>query len=575
MSEGFLLYWGANKAADGGAGMRGFMRLVTSVLLAMMSTATISVATIAAPPAGSITGFVYEEDGTTPIAAARVSVYDWDTGVTVAEGYTNVSGSYTITGLPSGSYRVKATATGHLPEYYHDTPIYASATEVSVTDPNQTSGIGFTLTPGSTISGFVYAEDGSTPITGARVIAYKQVGSTWEYVAHARTDPDGSYTMTTGTGGGTYFIKGMAKGYAAEYYANVTDPAAATAVSVAAGGETPGINFNLTRIGFVSGTVYQHDGVTPVSTAHIVAYNSATSEWVDEGYSGATAGYYYINLPLGTYRLKAEAPGYVTEWYANVTTFNEATPVSVTDLNEKPNFNFTLDPLLGATTNPASSITTTSARLNGYLAYLHTASPANVSFVWGKASGGPYPEETSSQSRSTTGAFYASLSGLTSGTTYYYKVKAVADADPVYGEERSLTTVDVTAPVISSIKSDNITVSGATITWATNEPATTQVQYGLTSAYLSTSTLDTTPVTSHSVNLTGLNADTTYHFRVLSKDASNNQAESEDYTFTTATRRSGGMPSWAWIVIGIAAVAVVGGVAYLIVRSATTGRQGR
>jgi hypothetical protein len=45
-------------------------------------------------------------------------------------------------------------------------------------------------------------------------------------------------------------------------------------------------------------------------------------------------------------------------------------------------------------------------------------------------------------------------------------------------------------------------------------------------------------VTNHSVTLSGLTANTTYHYRVRSKDAAGNQAASGDLTFTTAA--SGG-----------------------------------
>jgi glucose/arabinose dehydrogenase/PKD repeat protein len=59
-----------------------------------------------------------------------------------------------------------------------------------------------------------------------------------------------------------------------------------------------------------------------------------------------------------------------------------------------------------------------------------------------------------------------------------------------------------------------------TITWATDVPADSQVQYGVTPAYGSTTVLDRTLVTSHSVTITGLARKTQYHFQVVSKDAS-------------------------------------------------------
>ena len=94
--------------------------------------------------------------------------------------------------------------------------------------------------------------------------------------------------------------------------------------------------------------------------------------------------------------------------------------------------------------------------------------------------------------------------------------------------------LDTTAPTISARTATNITSNSATVTWTTNEPATSQVDYGLTTSYGSTTTLDPTLVTAHSVLLTGLAPSTTYNYRVRSVDAAGNQAVSTNSTFRTA-----------------------------------------
>jgi len=92
---------------------------------------------------------------------------------------------------------------------------------------------------------------------------------------------------------------------------------------------------------------------------------------------------------------------------------------------------------------------------------------------------------------------------------------------------------DVTPPLITNVLSTNITGASATITWNTDEAATSQVEYGTTNAYGAITTLDTNLAFSHSITLTGLNPETTYHYRVKSSDSSNNQAVSNDFIFTT------------------------------------------
>ena len=96
---------------------------------------------------------------------------------------------------------------------------------------------------------------------------------------------------------------------------------------------------------------------------------------------------------------------------------------------------------------------------------------------------------------------------------------------------------DITPPVISEVDIFHITESSTTINWATDEPATSQVQYGTSDAYGSTTPLDDSLTTSHSVTLTQLKPKTTYHFRIRAVDEAGNEASSKDYTFTTKTTK--------------------------------------
>lgn len=96
-----------------------------------------------------------------------------------------------------------------------------------------------------------------------------------------------------------------------------------------------------------------------------------------------------------------------------------------------------------------------------------------------------------------------------------------------------LSVADTTPPVISAVTSANVTKSSAALSWTTNEPTDTLVQYGLTTVYGSSTTLDATLATTHASTLSGLLAGTTYHYRVLSRDAAGNLTTSGDFTFTT------------------------------------------
>ena len=109
----------------------------------------------------------------------------------------------------------------------------------------------------------------------------------------------------------------------------------------------------------------------------------------------------------------------------------------------------------------------------------------------------------------------------------------VVDEDLLLADTATVTVSDSTPPVISNIQVTNITNTSATISWQTNESATGQVEYGIGTSYGITTDYDNDFVTSHSVNLTDLNWGTTYHFRILARDAALNDALSSDQTFNT------------------------------------------
>jgi hypothetical protein len=92
---------------------------------------------------------------------------------------------------------------------------------------------------------------------------------------------------------------------------------------------------------------------------------------------------------------------------------------------------------------------------------------------------------------------------------------------------------DVTPPLISAVLASAITPSAATITWTTNEPSDSQVEYGTTTGYGSLGTLNASLVIAHVATLSGLAPNTLYHYRVRSRDFAGNLAISGDFTFTT------------------------------------------
>lgn len=126
------------------------------------------------------------------------------------------------------------------------------------------------------------------------------------------------------------------------------------------------------------------------------------------------------------------------------------------------------------------------------------------------------------------------LPDLSPETTYHFRVLSKdSSGDQAVSPDYYFTTEpppppppDTTPPIISELAVPKVTANSATITWKTSEPSTSQVEYGTTSDYDSLASPDGKLVTEHSVSLSGLKPDTTYHFRAKSKDGAGNEAVS-------------------------------------------------
>jgi len=129
---------------------------------------------------------------------------------------------------------------------------------------------------------------------------------------------------------------------------------------------------------------------------------------------------------------------------------------------------------------------------------------------------------------------------VTIGTTAYVGLAGSSHNNSVLGTDvfdnvdiSGSAAADTSPPVISAVASRDVNQNGATITWTTNEPATSQIDYGLTAAFGSSTALNTDLVTGHTLVVAGLAAGATYHYRIRSTDAVGNSATSADLIFVT------------------------------------------
>jgi len=87
---------------------------------------------------------------------------------------------------------------------------------------------------------------------------------------------------------------------------------------------------------------------------------------------------------------------------------------------------------------------------------------------------------------------------------------------------------DTTPPTISEVKPSSYSDVSATITWETDKPTTSQVEYGKTKDYGLRATSDSELTTSHEIRLTALEPGKTYYFKLKSQDQCANEAIHEE-----------------------------------------------
>jgi hypothetical protein len=137
----------------------------------------------------------------------------------------------------------------------------------------------------------------------------------------------------------------------------------------------------------------------------------------------------------------------------------------------------------------------------------------------------------------------SSLTSITRGgsnvsfTTATIKGVSYALFDAAGGNYTAIYPPDTTPPVISGLSATATTSGNATVSWTTDEPSTSNVNFGTASNALNVNAGNTTLVRSHVVTLQGLTPGTTYFYRVSSVDRAGNIATSPSapVSFTVPT----------------------------------------
>jgi hypothetical protein len=129
------------------------------------------------------------------------------------------------------------------------------------------------------------------------------------------------------------------------------------------------------------------------------------------------------------------------------------------------------------------------------------------------------------------------LTALTPDTTYFYKITLNGfDGTPVTGPSQAFRTLEplyTNSLSISGIKVSDITGNSVTITWKTEVPSIGQVEYDVDFPFSNITPPDGSPRCDHTLTLTNLIDNATYHYRVKATDPAGNARISTDSAFVT------------------------------------------
>ena len=246
------------------------------------------------------------------------------------------------------------------------------------------------------------------------------------------------------------------------------------------------------------------------------------------------------NVSAASPVLVAETVYYVRAFATN----NTGTTTSTT-------FSFTTPAAPQATTSSASDLTSTGATLNGSVVGQGDSggTSTTVVFQYSLNSDLSNATEVSPSSNATIAggnlnslSVSKALTGLQTGSTYYFRVKATNNYGTNFGTILSFTLIS--APTVSTQATTNITSTTAQLNGIVNAnaSATTSIvfQWGTSSSSLSNNQA-VTPTTASGNgnttiigNLTGLTQNTTYYFRLSAINSLGTTVSSPVGSFTTA-----------------------------------------
>ncbi len=299
---------------------------------------------------GTVSGRVTDSGTGNGIQNVNVNVFNVATGLWAGYAYTDSSGAYRISGLPTGNYKLSFSASDYINQWLGGKPnppvttstALPDATNVAVTAPNTTAGINMAMLKGGKIIGTVTDKLTGTALWNVNVSVYDAATGAW--AGSGYTDNLGGYSIS-GLASGGYKIRFSSysnTGYVAQWYGNKNLQSTATIVNVIAPETVTGINAALEMGAIITGTVTDKVSGAPIQGILVNAVSSDSGMFAGYGYSDSSGAYRVTGLASGNYKLQFSGNGYVSQWFDDKAGQTLATTVSITAPNTVADINVLL-----------------------------------------------------------------------------------------------------------------------------------------------------------------------------------------------------------------------------------------
>jgi len=280
---------------------------------------------------GLISGVITDADSGEPLQDIYLNVYD-SSGDWIGRGISDAAGQYLSefygnrSVLPSGNYYVETyNSIGYVNERFNNNDCFScditSSTPIVVSHDNITTNINFSLEKGGRVSGTVTDAENGDPLKNIRIHLLSDRNNSKYTNDSFTTDSNGRYISSIGLTTGTYYLyTSYTPGYAPQlynsqsctYYCDVYNKG--TPVAVTAPETRTDINFTLTKIGQISGTITDADNGEPLKSIAVKIYDAA-GLYIETAYTDSSGYYVTIEaLKTGLYYMHtSNTSGYLDE----------------------------------------------------------------------------------------------------------------------------------------------------------------------------------------------------------------------------------------------------------------------